>query len=477
MNDLIKLLEHHPEIKSVTSHSKEVRPGSVFVAVSGEKVDGTLLIEEALQSGASWVVSEKKLNVSRSTQVKDARAALGFLASQLAGNPSDSMIVLGVTGTSGKTTTTYLLENILKADQHKVGVIGTIHIRIGDQVLPATHTTPGAVELQSTFLTMKHAGCTAVVMEVSSHALKQHRAYGVAFDGVIFTNLSPEHLDYHPDLEDYYQSKKLLFTDQARRSSARGKKIVAAIHDDQKYGSRLFKELNSISDSPFLKIKAFCVDDSVMLDESGIHGVFSGISISSPLLARFNAENIASAVCLSQAMGIGESAIQAGINTLLAVPGRLERVLDPKLGRVILVDYAHKPDALEKVLLTLKELKKPTQKIITVMGCGGDRDRTKRPKMGEIGMRLSDILIVTSDNPRSENPQSIIEEITAPLPHGAYRVEPDRKKAIETAIALAHSGDWVMIAGKGHEDYQIIGNQKIPFDDRKIAANAMGYDI
>ncbi len=474
MLELSTLLAAHPEIRSVTSNSKEVKSGSIFVAISGEKSDGNLFIEEALKSGASWIISEKKLNVSNSTQVSDARAALGFLAGELAGNPSDSLLVLGVTGTSGKTTTTFLLESILKAARHKVGVIGTIAIRIGDQELPATHTTPGAVELQAVFKAMKEAGCTAVVMEVSSHALKQHRVYGVAFDGVIFMNLSPEHLDYHPNLEDYFLSKKILFTDQAERSQVRGKKAVAAIHEDQNYGSRLAREIKSIRPSPFVKIETFHVDPSVSMNEKGIHGLFSGIEISSPLLARFNAENIAAAVSLTQALGIEKSAIQRGIGDLLAVPGRLERVADP-LGRIVIVDYAHKPDALEKVLLTLQELKKADQKIITVMGCGGDRDRTKRPKMGEIGSKLSDRLIVTSDNPRTENPDAIIAEIIAPLKKGSYLIEADRKKAIELALREAKPGDWVLLAGKGHEDYQIIGEQKLPFDDRKIAANALGY--
>jgi len=475
MKNLSELLASHPEILSVTSNSKDVKTDSVFVAITGEKSDGNLFIEAALKSGARWIISEKKLNVSNSTQVPDARAAFGFLAGELAGNPSDSMWVIGVTGTSGKTTTTYLLESILKSAQHKVGIIGTIEIRIDHQKLDSTHTTPGAVELQDVFRSMKNAGCTAVVMEVSSHALKQHRAYGVFFDGVIFSNLTPEHLDYHPDLEDYFQSKKLLFTHQAKRSHARGKKPVASIHDDHAFGTRLIKELRSDPDSPFSKIDPFQVGDSVIMDDKGVRGVFTGIKISSPLVGRFNAENIASAVSLTHSLGIKETAIQIGIKNVTAVPGRLERVLDADHGRNVLVDYAHKPDALEKVLLTLRELKKPDQKIITVMGCGGDRDRFKRPKMGKIAAQHSDIFIVTSDNPRTEDPDQIIAEITAPLQKGTYVVESDRKKAIESAIASARAGDWVLIAGKGHENYQLIDDQKLPFDDRKVAANALGY--
>lgn len=378
------------------------------------------------------------------------------------------MLVLGVTGTSGKTTTSYLLESILRAAGKKVGLIGTISHRINGVEIPSTHTTPGPIELHRLIRSMKAQGCDSLVMEVSSHALRQYRAIGIAFDGALFTNLSSEHLDYHSDMEDYFQAKATLFNFQSALSRSWGKDPVFAIHSGNPYGDRLLRETKTAI--------GFSVEKGTQIDASGIRGVFSGIEIESNLLGRFNAENIASAIALAKVLPkkftITDSAIQTGIKNLSRVPGRLDQVPDPQGGRVILVDYAHKPDALEKVLEVLRPMRASGKKLFCVIGCGGDRDRKKRPVMGEIACRLSDMVFLTSDNPRTESPESILDEVEKGCSSFSnWKRIADRKSAIEAAVRAADHGDLVLIAGKGHEDYQIIGTKKIHFDDREVAAS------
>ncbi len=420
----------------------------------------------------------------------DSRWALARMASHFYGNPSCGMLVVGVTGTSGKTTTTYLIESILKAAGHHVGVIGTVNMRHGEKIIPSQLTTPGSVELQRVLAQMKTEGCTAVVMEVSSHALKQHRTACIAFDGVVFTNLSPEHLDFHADMEDYFQAKALLFKEGVQFALASGKHPVAAINTDIPYGQRLLSELHAsptrgfrIADfghAPIAQVSG----QNLKSDLFGIQGKIERISIHSPLMGQFNASNILAAVAVTQGLGISDSAISAGIADLSLVPGRLERVPNTH-GIHVLVDYAHKPDALENVLRTLREIQ-DGHRLITVFGCGGDRDRKKRPVMGRLGVEFSNHTFVTSDNPRSENPNSIIQEILQGIPlqdlqdKKNFTVEPNREKAITAALHMAQPGDLVLIAGKGHEDYQIIADpdhpgktKKIHFDDREIAIKAM----
>ncbi|MBS1963300.1 MAG: UDP-N-acetylmuramoyl-L-alanyl-D-glutamate--2,6-diaminopimelate ligase [Bdellovibrionales bacterium] len=462
---------HGGEVSAVTASSDDVRPGSVFVAIPGTKIDGHSFLAKAKAAGARLMIGERPgsefgLSDEEYLRVPDSRLALGLLASQFERNPSREMMVIGVTGTSGKTTTSFLVEAILRAAGMKVGLLGTVSFRIDGRELPSTHTTPGPVELHQLLREMRKAGCSAVVMEISSHALKQHRAAGLAVDAAVFTNLTPEHLDYHPDLEDYYSAKRMLFREQSVRSRRWGKVPALLVHAGNPEGVRLLKETPPAT--------PFEVPADAVLDADGVRGTFSGIAIDSPLLGRFNAENIAAAVAATKALGIPEAAIQVGIRGLARVPGRLDRVLDPKGGRVVLVDYAHKPDALEKVLEVLRPMRKSGGKLITVVGCGGDRDRTKRPVMGEIACRLSDQVIFTSDNPRTEDPSTILREIEAGCAAATNREsEIDRKKAIYRAIKLAKSGDIVLIAGKGHEDYQILGTEKIHFDDREVAAAAL----
>jgi len=465
------------KISKITTNLEEVAPSVLFVAVKGTQFDGHTLLNEALKNGSTLLIGEVSpkdfgIPLEQYLPVKDSRMALGLLASQIEGNPSREMLVLGVTGTSGKTTTSYLLESILSAAGKKVGLIGTVSYRMDGKEIPSSHTTPGPVELHRLLRSMRNQGCDALVMEVSSHALKQHRTVGMAFDGALFTNLTAEHLDYHPDLEDYFQSKRMLFISQASLSKKWGKDPVFSVHTGNSFGDRLLRDLSGG------KVRDFSVSESTQIDSSGIHGSFSGITIDSNLIGRFNAENIAGAVSLASALSkdfkISEEAIKKGIQTLTRVPGRLDQVPDVKGGRVILVDYAHKPDALEKVLEVLRPMRAPGAKLICVIGCGGDRDRTKRPIMGEIACRLSDQVILTSDNPRTEKPESILEEIEKGCTHFQnWKRLTDRRSAIESAVKMAGCGDIVLIAGKGHEDYQIIGTQKTHFDDREIAQNAL----
>ena len=452
-----------PKVTKVTADSREVTPGTVFVAVKGVSQDGHQFIKKAHESGAIMIIGEVpcKENIGY-IQVKDSKKALGDLAAEFYGHPSQHMKMIGVTGTSGKTTTTYLIESILKAAGHKVGVLGTINFRIGEMILPSTHTTPGAVELQELLARMRKGGCTAVVMEVSSHALKQKRTAAVSFDGVVFTNLTPEHLDFHPDMEDYFESKAILFKTQLQESKRAGKNPFATANADDPYGRRLIQETGA---------KPFQLTKEITTSLTGIHGTFQGVKFESALIGGFNASNILAAMSVTQGIGINPTEIQKGIADLKNVPGRLESI--QQAGRTVLVDYAHKPDALEKVLKVLGELK-GKHHLYTVFGCGGDRDRSKRPVMGKCAVQLSDHVVITSDNPRGENPRAIVDEIlVGTVGYQNFSVELDRKKAITAAIVRSKPGDLVLIAGKGHEDYQIVQGTKTHFDDREIAREAL----
>ena len=485
-----ELCAHEVGLSQVCADSRQVGAGSLFFAIRGGRVDGHEFIEEILGQGVLACVVDRSYRPSgaqaagsaaRLIRVDDTREALGLAMAALHGNPSHRMKMVGVTGTSGKTTTTYLIERILQEAGHRVGVIGTINFRVGDEVLPSTHTTPGSPELQQLLADMVAKGCTAVVMEVSSHALKQHRTAGIAFDAVVFNNLSPEHLDFHPDMEDYYQSKRLLFTQYPRQSTDAGKRCVQVVNADDPYGKRLIRERTE-GELLAYGIEAADADLSGVALSLGVEGIRGDLkwktggltSIQTTLLARFNAYNLMAAACAARAVGVSSEEICRGLGGFTQVPGRLEKVPND-LGLVILVDYAHKPDALEKVLRTLHEVRAEGARIITVVGCGGDRDRTKRPVMGRLASELSDLAVITSDNPRTEDPDAIIREIVGGIPAssmGRVGIEPDRAQAIGKAVGLARAGDLVLIAGKGHEDYQILGTRKIHFDDREVASEA-----
>ncbi len=474
---LLAILES--EVSSVTSNSKHVQKGSIFVAISGETIDGHRFIHEAEKAGAILIVGEQTPQQSLHIpyfQVSHSRKILAQLAAAFYDHPANSLFMIGITGTSGKTTLTYLMEAILKQAGHQVGVIGTINYRYATFTFSSTHTTPGPVELQKLLSEMLHAGCTAVVMEVSSHSLKQRRVNSIAYDGLIFTNLSPEHLDFHTHMEDYFQSKSLLFTEIFHSSDTVLKHPVAAIYESDEFGRRL---IQTIQTSPHLsqriQVYPFCIPSSLQTHTNGIRGTIEGIVIESNLIGAFNAANIAAAVKLSQGLKISSKMISKGINAVQKIPGRLEPV-NNKSGLHIWIDYAHKPDALKKVLETLNGIRKEQQRLLLVFGCGGDRDRQKRPIMGKLAYQQTSHTWITSDNPRTEDPQSIVSDILTGIPHcGHITVELNRRKAIFQSIEWALPGDFILIAGKGHETYQIVGTEKIDFDDQAIVKEALEY--
>jgi UDP-N-acetylmuramoyl-L-alanyl-D-glutamate--2,6-diaminopimelate ligase len=462
------------QISGVQSDSSKIKPGMIFVAMEGQHNDGHAFIADAVARGAVLVVGKNgfqmpsELNHIAFCGVENPREALADLAADFYGDPSKDMLVLGVTGTSGKTTTSFLLESILKAAGHRVGLIGTVVTRIGAVAEPSVLTTPGAVEVQALLAKMKAAGCTAVVMEVSSHALDQKRVACLAFDGVLFTNLTSEHLDYHQTMESYFAAKAQLFGSCLEYSKKVGKSPVAVVNTLDSWGQQLISSATAPT-------RSVIVAQQVESTANGLRLLIQGEWVESLLVGAFNIKNILGAWTLAQALGIAPKDIQTGIQSLKGVPGRLEKVLLPESFSYlhVWVDYAHKPDALEKVLQSLRTIQ-GNHSIITVFGCGGDRDRTKRPMMGRIACELSDFVWITSDNPRTEQPDAIIAEIVQGTQTNNYKVQADRKLAIAEALSFAQQqyetsgqGCFVLVAGKGHEDYQIIGTTKIHMDDRQ----------
>jgi len=481
------------DVSSVCYVADQCQDGSLFVAVSGLVHDGHHFIGDAIERGARVIVHQTDIRVPEgivTVKVTDSRRVLGIIAKNYYQDPSAELTLIGITGTSGKTTVSYLLESILTAAGFSCGVLGTVNYRYGGKVLPAPNTTPESYEMQKILREMADTGVTHVIAEVSSHALDLRRVDDCDFDLGIFTNLSPEHLDYHADMENYFRAKKRFFTELLPRSK-KSRPRKAVINTDDEWGRRLVDEIAipAISCGTDKKNAVFVQDAKITL--AGIRAglVLDGekISVASGLIGRFNLSNILAASAAAQALGAASQAIAIGIKNLSAVPGRLQKVEYPS-GFHVFVDYAHKPDALKQVLENLNQLKQ--KRILTVFGCGGNRDRAKRPLMGDIATSLSDLTIVTSDNPRKEDPLAIIGEIVSgidekksgkvPPDHlrfienqHVFSVVPDRKTAIVAAIGLAGAGDIVLIAGKGHEDYQILGTKKISFDDRLVAAEAL----
>jgi len=481
------------EVSTVCYSADECREGSVFVAIPGLKFDGHDFIRKAIERGAKYIVHEKDLQFPPSVtgvRVAGSRRTLGILAKNYFGDPSANLAVIAVVGTNGKTTITYLLESILKAAGFKCGVLGTVNYRFNDQVYPAPNTTPESYEMQKILRRMVDDGVTHVIAEVSSHAIDLKRVDDCDFDLGIFTNLTRDHLDYHQTMENYFQAKKRFFSEVLPQSGkAHRQKMV--INNDDPWGQRILAEVPLAALTYGIEgdcsVKATNFELSLAGISAGINASGKSFSISSPLIGKFNLYNILAAVSAASILDIPQPVIESGIKNMSCVPGRLESVASNS-GLHVFVDYAHTDDALRRVLQNLTALKK--KRIITVFGCGGNRDRGKRPLMGEAAVSYSDLTIVTSDNPRLEDPLEIIREIEAgidqqkiqktdssnPVAAGgeqSYTVIPDREKAIEAAIEAASPGDIILIAGKGHEDYQIIGATKIPFDDRKIAAHAL----
>ena len=489
--------ETRKEIKGIAYHSKQVGKDFLFAAFRGVEVDGHQFVEEAIQRGAEVVVLEEEQRVSSGTVVlvPDSRRALAKISSNFYGDPSSRVILIGITGTNGKTTTTYLLESIFKKAGWTVGVIGTINYRFGQKTTPAPNTTPESLDLQRILWEMVKEGTSHVIMEVSSHGLDLSRVFGCQFDGAVFTNLTSEHLDYHKTLGQYFESKKKLFSDHLMES--RKERRFAVTNRDDPRGEEMVKGV-------VLPVIRYGLTPSCDLTADRVTSSFEGLScriktpkgdlsIRSKLTGDFNLYNILAAVAVGTAMEIPLETLKEGVEGLEGVSGRFEKV-ENKRGIHVIIDYAHTHDALERVLLGLKNiLERGAQnsgKMITVFGCGGDRDRTKRPLMGEVAGKYSDLAILTSDNPRTEDPLAILDEVEKGLKSvhlkewdqdeielwrskKGYLKVPDRREAIRTAIRLALPSDTVLIAGKGHEDYQIVGKKKFPFDDRVEAKKAL----
>ena len=473
--------------------AQEVQPGGVFVAIKGFSADGHRYIDEAVERGAVAVFCERVMpgRESESIPVLDGRKAMAAMAAEFYGHPSRRMTVIGITGTSGKTTTSYLIESILKTAGMAVGVIGTINYRFDGHSFDNPVTTPESLDLQRILAQMADAGTTHVVMEVSSHALDLQRIHACDVDVAVFTNLSQDHLDFHHTMAAYWDSKRKLFTQFLPAS--RGKcDVRAVINVDDPKGAELAAGLEMAHLTTGRGDKADIRVESSRADLTGLSAVVGTprgtLSIRSALVGRHNLENILNAAGTALALGVELEAIRLGVASLDHVPGRLERVVDPAGQRFVYIDYAHKPDALEKALQSLRAV--CHGRMICVFGCGGDRDRAKRPLMGTIAASLSDLTVVTSDNPRSEPPLQIIDQIVAGVRQACdhacspvdlaggfdrrgYVVEPDRRKAIVLGIAAARTGDTVLIAGKGHEPYQIVGGRRLSFDDRIEARKAL----
>ena len=460
------------EISGVCSHSKCVSPGNLFIARNGNAYKGTDFIDEAINSGANAILTDLYDPAYKEVAqilCKDIRRVEAELAAAYYGHPSKQMSVVGITGTSGKTTVSYLVKHLLERLGSPSGLIGSIEYRIGDICYPATHTTPDVVKVHKLLKEMLDNKLKSAVMEVTSHALDQERVKGVHFDTAIFTNLSHDHLDYHRNMDEYAQAKEKLFH-MLRLSD--GKMKTAIVNADDSWSARMMLRYSGDSLTYGIQNHADVRAVSITTEEGHIHfqAVFRGMNYpaSFPLSGRFNIYNCLAALAVGLSKGFSLQECIEALNNPPIIPGRLER-LENDHGIYVFVDHAHKPGALETVLKSFMEIKK--RSVITVFGCGGDRDPYKRPLMAACAEMYSDKVIVTNDNPRSEDPQAIIAAIVKGFKTNKYVVEPDRKKAIELALKTAKKDDIVLLAGKGHETYQIFAHRTLPFSDRLVAQN------
>ena len=460
------------EISGITSDSREVIDAWLFAAIEGAEMDGHSYIDQAVSKGASAIICENLPEVLKDevayALVPDSRLALANIAANFYGHPSKEFKLTGVTGTNGKSTVATLLYKLFTNLGYYCGLLSTIEYRVGKNVIPASHTTPDPVQLQRLMAQMRDAGCDYVFMEVSSHAVHQKRTEALAFDLGIFTNITHDHLDYHGSFRNYIEAKKAFFDGLASQSAA-------LYNSDDKNGKVMVQNSRARKYSFGIRTPA---DFQSRILENSFDGLLMncmGRELHSPFVGEFNAYNLTACFAAASILEIDEAESLEALSGLAFVPGRFERV-DSRLKKIGIVDYAHTPDALRNVLATITAIREDGQKIITVVGCGGDRDREKRPLMAEIGARFSDKLILTSDNPRSEDPDEIIEEMYdgVPLQHRRKVLKlASRDNAIKTAGMLATSGDIVLVAGKGHERTQEIQGVKTPFDDRKVLKEAL----
>jgi UDP-N-acetylmuramoyl-L-alanyl-D-glutamate--2,6-diaminopimelate ligase len=464
------------EIRQVACDSRKVRPGALFFALHGAKTDGNTFIQDAIKRGAVAIASEEQSPGALPTgvawiQVREARKTMAITAANFLGHPANALQLVAVTGTNGKTTTTSVVDAIVKASGAKTGLFGTIayHTPLGDY--PAPNTTPESVELQGFFGEIRDAGGKYAVLEASSHSLAMDRLWCCHFQAAVFTNLTREHMDFHKTFDDYFDAKRRLFA-----GTGAGAPEVAVLNTDDEFG-RSLTGLAKKTVTYGLESDADITTKKFQLTFDGLtftaHTPNGKVNVVSRLVGRINVYNLLAAIGAAQALGLSNEVIENGIRDLESVSGRFQRI---DLGQpfLVIVDYAHTDDALEKLIRTARELN-PKGRIITLFGCGGEKDRTKRPAMGEVTGRLSDLTILSSDNPRSEDPLKIISDIIVGLQKtaGKYLIEPDREKAIGMAMEEARSGDIVLLAGKGHENYQILSDRTFEFDDREMARRAL----
>ncbi len=458
---------HDIEVAGICSDSRQIHSDEVFVALRGEQFDGRKFIPSAIQHGARVIVTDDGGDIPVADtacvlNVDDPDSFLRQIAARFYGDPSARVNVIGITGTNGKTTVAYLLESILHTAKERCGVVGTINYRIGDRLYPALNTTPGFLENQRLLYELVEQDIRYCLMEVSSHALVQNRVDNIHFKVAVFTNLTQDHLDYHGTMEQYFAAKAKLF-ELVREDG------VCCVNIDDEYGRKLYRKLTqhvmTYGMNPRAEVNAMDIKYSVEGTAFRLTTPHGDVPVSTPLLGEYNVSNILAAVCAAFHENICLEAIHQGIESLRAVPGRLERV-EADQDYSILIDYAHTPDALQNVLGTLRAI--CPKRIILVFGCGGDRDRGKRPLMGKVAADGADYVVITSDNPRREDPPKIIKEIEAGFTGSHYEVVVERDHAIGKALNIAEAGDIVLIAGKGHEDYQVLGDQRIDFDERSI---------
>ena len=464
------------DIRGIACDSKAVRDGYLFIAVKGSRFNGTDFINEAIDRGASAVILEHRnrngFTFRRGVTfiyIGDARLGLSKAALAFYGDISKKMHLYGVTGTNGKTTITYLLESLFKVKKERTGVIGTINYRFGGRLIPSVNTTPGVLGLYSLLNSMHKEGIENCVLEVSSHSLEQGRVDTLSFDAAIFTNLTSEHLDYHENMENYLSSKMILFTKLKENG-------YAVVNKDDPYSEKI---INRVKQDKRANVLTYGIDTNADVVGKDISFSLEGlrftlcapeanrIIIESRLIGRHNIYNILAAAACGIAMGMEMRDIKAGIEAVSILPGRLEKI-DCGQDFMVFVDYAHTEDGLKNALNTLRELR--PARLLTVFGCGGERDKSKRPKMGEVSAKLSDKIFITSDNPRGEDPEEIVRQIAGGIcgDKDKYVIEIDRFKAIDAALKEAKKGDMVLVAGKGHEAYQIFKDLTFPFDDREV---------
>ena len=465
------------DIRGIAYDSRQVRSGYLFVAMPGERSDGNLFVDDALKRGAAAIVSDKPRPHSGSAtflQVPDSRRAAAEVARVFHGDPASKMQVAGITGTNGKTTTAFMMRDILAAAGRAPGLIGTVEYRIGGRVIPASRTTPEAMDLQAMMDQMTQVGCRSCVMEVSSHALAQSRVWDIDFDVGVFTNLTHDHLDYHIDMERYFEAKKQLFVWMARSR----KDPAAVINADDPWGRRLAAiwdlraRLITYGCDPAASVRAAGLEIGPKGSVFTLVSPWGEVRVSLSLLGRFNVSNALAAAAACGSLGVDMRLIADVLSRVNSIPGRLE-VIPNRRGFHVFVDYAHTDDAMGNVLRALREI--TAGRLIIVFGCGGNRDKKKRPKMGAVAAELADYSILTSDNPRKENPSEIIEQVRSGFgDRGCFEVVEDRAEAIRRGIGMAGKGDVLLIAGKGHEPFQEFANTIVPFDDREIARKILG---